>query len=78
MRELKLTVIQDVPYLYPIPVMKEKKYLVRCESLARAHELMRKIAALEITHPDLESTHFQFVALHSDQRTKVIECCLNF
>ena len=78
MRELKLTVIQEVPYLYPIPVIKEKKYLVRCESIIRAHELMRKIAALEIAHPDLESSSFRFVALHSDQRTKVIECCLNF
>ena len=78
MRELKLTVIQEVPYLYPIPVMKEKKYLVRCDSLTRAHELMRKIAALEIPHPDDQSTDFQFVALHSDQRTKVIECRLNF
>ena len=78
MRELKLTVIQEVPYLYPIPVIKEKKYLVRCESITRAHELMRKIAALEVAHPDLESTSFRFVTLHSDQRTKVIECCLNF
>jgi hypothetical protein len=78
MRELKLTVIQDVPYLYPIPVMKEKKYLVRCKSIARAHELMRKIAALEVAHPDLESADFQFAALHSDQRTKVIECRLDF
>jgi hypothetical protein len=78
MRELKLTVIQEVPYLYPIPVMKEKKYLVRCESITRAHELMRKISALEVAHPDLDSADFQFVALHSDQRTKVIECCLNF
>jgi hypothetical protein len=78
MRELKLTVIQEVPYLYPIPVMKEKKYLVRCDSITRAHELMRKIASLEVAHPDLESTDFQFVAFHSDQRTKVIECRLNF
>jgi len=78
MRELKLTVIQEVPYLYPIPVIKEKKYLVRCDSLTRAHELMRKISTLEIPHPDEESEDFQFVALHSDQRTKVIECCLNF
>lgn len=78
MRELKLTVIQEVPYLYPIPVLKEKKYLVRCDSIPRAHELMRKIAALEVAHPDLETTSFRFVTLHSDQRTKVIECCLNF
>ncbi len=78
MRELKLTVIQEVPYLYPIPVMKEKKYLVRCDSITGAHELMRKISTLEIPHPDDETADFQFVALHSDQRTKVIECCLNF
>jgi hypothetical protein len=78
MRELKLTVIQEVPYLYPIPVMKEKKYLVRCESITRAHELMRKIAERKIPHPDDEGKDFPFVALHSDQKTKVIECCLNF
>ena len=73
MRELKITTIKDVVYLYPIPVLKENKYLVRCESIQKAHELIDDISNHKTSHPDNPHEHFQVVALHTDQQTKIFE-----
>ena len=73
MRELKITTIKDVVYLYPVPVLKENKYLVRCESIEKAHELINDISNNNISHPDNYHEHFQVVSLHTDQQTKILE-----
>jgi hypothetical protein len=71
MRELKITTIQGIIFLYPVPVIKEKKYLIRCESLEKANELIQEISNQKIQHPDNGSPDFQFVSLHTDQQTKI-------
>jgi len=40
MREFKITTLHGNIYIYPVPVMKESKYLISCEFLQEAHELM--------------------------------------
>ena len=73
MRELKITTIKDVVYLYPVPVLKENKYLVRCESMQKAHELIDDISKGKTSHPDNPNEHFKVIALHTDQQTKIFE-----
>jgi len=73
MRELKITTIQGIIYLYPFPVMKEKKFLVRCESMQKALELIEAIKNQEISHPDELLQDFKFVSLHTDQKTRILE-----
>ena len=71
MRELKITMIQGIIYLYPVPVIKEKKYLIRCASLEIATVLIQEISNQKISHPDHSGPEFQFVSLHADQKTKI-------
>lgn len=73
MRELKITTIQGIVYLYPVPVMKENKYLVRCASLEKANELIEEITHQKISHPDDPGQDFQAVSIHTDQQTKILE-----
>jgi len=70
-RELKVTTIQGMICLYPVPVIKEQKYLIRCDSLLDANKLIEEIATQKISHPDQTSNHFQDIGLHTDQQTKI-------
>ena len=71
-RELKMTTIQGSIYLYPVPVKKELKYLIRCESQEEAAQLIQSISDLKLSHPDVSDTDFEIVALHTDQQTKIL------
>lgn len=73
MRELKTTTIQGITFLYPFPVVKENKYLIRCESVEKANELVESIANKSIVHPDRSSDDFKEVEMHSDQQTRILE-----
>jgi hypothetical protein len=73
MRELKITNINGTIYLYPVPVIKEKKYLIRCASMETAKEIIHEILENILSHPDDSEENFQFVSIHTDQRTKIFE-----
>ncbi len=73
MREFKITTILGNIYIYPFPVIKDSKYLVSCDSLQEAHELIENISNKKIKHPDDKGANIIFISLHSDQRTKIFK-----
>lgn len=72
MRELKITTIQGIVYLYPVPVIKENKYLIRCGSIQAANKLIAKILEQAVVHPDSRES-FKVVGIHTDQQTEILE-----
>jgi hypothetical protein len=73
MRDFKITTILGNIYIYPFPVMKESKYLISCDSLQQAQELIDKISKKQIKHPDDEGANILFISLHTDQQTKIFK-----
>ena len=71
MRELKSTRIEGKTYLFPIPVLKERKYLIFCPNTIVADKIAEAVRSKKITHPDLISEHFVFLTYHTDQQTKI-------
>lgn len=71
MREMRSTEIEGRIYLFPVPVVKERKYLIFCSSKEEAEKITVAIREKRITHPDLLSDHFMFLTYHSDKQTKI-------
>lgn len=72
MREMKMTTIEGRIYLFPIPVVKERKYLIFCSSEEEASRIEQAIRLKKVTHPDLVSTDFILLTYHTDKRTKIL------
>jgi hypothetical protein len=68
---MKLGKIEGKIYLFPIPVMKDRKYLVYCSSDEEASKVLEAIKSKKITHPDLISEYFIFLTFHTDKQTKI-------
>ena len=71
MRELRITKIEHKIYLFPVPVVKERKYLIFCSSMEEAERVMEEVRSKKVTHPDLISEDFVFLTFHSDKQTKI-------
>lgn len=71
MRELRKTKIDKRIYLFPVPVVKERKYLIFCSSDEEAEKVMEKVLNQKVTHPDLISEDFRFLTYHTDKETKI-------
>jgi hypothetical protein len=71
MRELKLTEIEGKIYLFPVPVVKERKYLIFCSSKKEADFIASAVREEKLTHPDLISGDFIFLTYHTDKQTKI-------
>ncbi len=71
MRELRVTKIEGRIYLFPVPVVKDRKYLIFCSSMEEAESVMNEVSEKKITHPDLISEYFVFLTHHTDQLTKI-------
>lgn len=71
MRELRVTKIEGRVYLYPVPVIKERKYLIACSTEAEAIKVAKAIQDKKVTHPDLISEYFLFLTYHTDKQTKI-------
>lgn len=71
MRELRLTKIEGRLYLFPVPVIKDRKYLIYCSSDLEAQKIMAGVAGSVLTHPDLISEDFLHLTLHTDNQTKI-------
>lgn len=71
MRELRMTKIEGRIYLFPVPVVKERKYLIFCSSESEAEKIAVAVKTEKLTHPDLISEDFLFLTLHTDKRTKI-------
>jgi hypothetical protein len=70
-RELRITKINQKIYLFPVPVIKERKYLILCESESQAQQIIQKVGDKTLQHPDLISDDFLYLTLHSDGVTKI-------
>lgn len=68
---MKVTEIEGRVYLFPVPVVKERKYLIFCTSKTEAESLAREIKEEIVTHPDLISDDFIFLTYHTDKQTKI-------
>lgn len=71
MRELRTTKIEGKVYLFPVPVVKERKYLIFCSSTEEAEKIAIAVKNEKVTHPDLVSEHFMFLTTHTDKQTKI-------
>ncbi len=71
MREMKATEIEGRIYLFPVPVVKERKYLIFCSSQSEAEKLASAIKEEKVIHPDLISEDFIFLTYHTDKQTKI-------
>lgn len=71
MRELKWGKIEGKIYLFPVPVIKDRKYLIYCSTEKEATLVAEAVRAKKVTHPDLISEHFLFLTYHSDKQTKI-------
>lgn len=71
MRELRITTIEGRIYLFPVPVVKDRKYLIACSTKAEAEQIMADVREEKVTHPDLISPHFVFLTYHTDKVTKI-------
>jgi hypothetical protein len=72
LRELRSTTINGQIYLFPVPVVKDRKYLILCKSHAEAELVAKAVAQERLTHPDLVSDHFIYIAHHTDKQTKIM------
>lgn len=71
MREMRTTKIDGKIYVFPVPVVKERKYLIFCSSMSEAEMITKAIKEEKVTHPDLISEHFMFLTYHTDKQTKI-------
>ena len=71
MRELRLTKIDDRIYLFPVPVVKDRKYLILCSSTEDGERIIDDVRLNKLTHPDLISEDFVFLTFHTDRQTKI-------
>lgn len=71
MRELRQATIEGKIYLFPVPVVKERKYLIFCSNEAEAKLIADAVKNKKVTHPDLISEYFTFLTLHTDKQTKI-------
>jgi hypothetical protein len=70
-REFKTTQIDNHYYLYPIPVIKNQKYLIQCSDYNQSIELIRLIHNKEIIHPDNSLSQFIRLGTHTDNKTPI-------
>lgn len=71
MRELRQGKIEGRIYLFPVPVEKDRKYLIYCSNESEAAIITEAVRTGKVTHPDLISEHFVFLTYHTDKQTKI-------
>lgn len=71
MRELRKTKIEEKIYLFPVPVISGRKYLIFCSSDLEAEQVIDAVRFGKVTHPDLISPNFILLTLHTDKETKI-------
>ena len=71
MRDLNQGKIEGKIYLFPVPVVKDRKYLIYCSTEAEAKLIQEAVKSKKVTHPDLISEHFVFLTYHTDKQTKI-------
>lgn len=71
MREMRVTTIQGKVYLFPVPVIKERKYLILCSTENEAYLISKAIQEGLLVHPDLISSDFVYFTHHTDNQTKI-------
>lgn len=72
-REFKTVEIDGIFHLYPIPVIKEKKYLLKCGSSDDAQKLITLIDKNIIEHPDTSTAVFERLGFHTDGKTPIYQ-----
>ena len=77
MRELRLGKIDGKLYLFPVPVEKNRKYLIFCSNDEEAMKITELVKTGKVTHPDLISEDFIFLTYHTDKQTKIFVMNLN-
>ena len=71
MRELRQGKIEGKIYLFPVPVEKDRKYLIYCSTESEAAMVTEVVKTGKVTHPDLISEYFVFLTYHTDKQTKI-------
>jgi hypothetical protein len=63
--------IKDQIYIYPFPVIKDKKYLIHMESKEIAELFTVQVSSGEIDSPDGKIDSLPEIGIHSDGKTKI-------
>lgn len=71
-RTFKKVIIDSEIFLYPVPVIKEQKYLIQCGSDLAADEFVTAVEKGEFSHPDENSHDFVTVRHHTDGKTPIL------
>ncbi len=71
MRDFKKVEIHGEIYLYPVPVIKNNKYLIHCGSEIKADLIITAVSQKKIPHPDENNHSFVTKGYHTDGKTPI-------
>ena len=71
MRDFKKVEIGGEIYLYPVPVIKNNKYLIHCGTETDADQIHSDLMQKRITHPDEGHQDFFMARHHTDGKTPI-------
>lgn len=63
--------VKDRIFIYPVPVIKEKKYLIEAESEEQAQRMIEDLESGTLKSPDDDMEILEEIGLHTDERTKI-------
>ena len=69
MQEFKIAQTKDIIFLYPFPVVKERKFLIECLSLSDAYVIQLGLEHSLIENPLDNDGLYETDGLHTDQKT---------
>lgn len=72
-RSFKKIETEGKVYLYPIPVIKDHKYLILCDTEEGAEKILNLINTSAITHPDESGNNFVIIGHHTDGKTAILQ-----
>ncbi len=73
MRKFSLIEKTNEIYLYPTPVVQNKKYLISCANQHEAQRIKELIDSHTVKHPDSDMSDFIVEKIHTDGRTQILK-----
>ena len=65
--------VRDRIFIYPVPVIKNKKYLIEVSSEIQAQQIIKDLENGSVKSPDENLDHLEEIGLHTDQQTKIYQ-----
>jgi hypothetical protein len=65
--------VRDRIFIYPVPVIKNKKYLIEVSSENLAQQMIKDLENGSVKSPDENMENLEEIGLHTDQQTKIYQ-----